>query len=136
MGTDTKLTNPKDAIGCGKLPLDLVPDTAVAWQAMVHLHGALKYGPWNWREAGVRSSIYVAALRRHVAAWWNGEELDPESNLPHLAHAAACLNILMDAKECGKLNDDRPPHISISQFHHKLNEMTKAMKDQNPKTGI
>lgn len=43
---------------------------------------------------------------RHVAADFEGEELDHESGLPHLWHALACLAILIDAKAAGKLNDD------------------------------
>lgn len=118
---ESKNGNPKDAVGCKKLPLDLVPDTAVAHQAAAHLHGALKYGPYNWRVAGVRSSIYVAACRRHVAAWWNGEDEDPESGLNHLAHALACLNIILDAEECDKLNDDRPTPAPVREMTDGLN---------------
>ena len=26
----------------------------------------MKYGSWNWRAAGVRASVYVSALERHI----------------------------------------------------------------------
>jgi hypothetical protein len=73
---DSKPTNPKDVIGSGKLPLELVPDTAPIYMATSFLEGALKYGRFNWRIAGVRASIYVAAARRHLDKWWNGEDVD------------------------------------------------------------
>ncbi|ATI15718.1 hypothetical protein [Bordetella phage vB_BbrM_PHB04] len=102
-----KPTNPKDAIGSGKLPLHLWPTTATALGALGLLDGMLKYGRSNFREIGVRASIYYDAACRHLNAWFEGEEVDPDSGLPHLAHALACLAILVDAQAAGKLNDDR-----------------------------
>jgi hypothetical protein len=128
LSAKVKPTNPKDAIGSTKLPLHLIPDTSLAWQAMAHLHGAIKYGKFNWRKAGVRSSIYLDAMRRHLAAWFNGEDLDPESGLPHLAHVGACVNILLDAQTCGKLNDDRPPSAPVAELQAKLNEIVKRLR--------
>jgi hypothetical protein len=40
-------------------------------------------------------------------AWFSGEDIDPESGVSHLAHVMACCNIVLDAKEHGKLNDNR-----------------------------
>lgn len=102
-----KPTNPKDLIGAGKLPLHLWPETATAMGSIALLEGALKYGRANWRHAGVRASIYVDALRRHIGAWFEGEEVAPDSGVPHLANALACLAILVDAQAAGKLVDDR-----------------------------
>lgn len=104
---DEKPTNPKDMIATNKLPLHLWPETASAYGAMGFLDGALKYGRTNWRYAGVRASIYYDTTRRHLAAWFEGEDTDPQSGVPHLGHALACIAILVDAKEAGKLNDDR-----------------------------
>lgn len=102
-----KPTNPKDAIGCTKLPLHLWPTTATAMGSVALLEGALKYGRTNWREAGVRASIYVDACKRHLDAWFEGEDVAPDSGVPHLANALACLAIIVDAQAAGKLNDDR-----------------------------
>lgn len=106
---DTKPTNPKDAIGSTKLDLGLVPDTLTVYAALAFTEGALKYGRYNWRLAGVRASIYHAALKRHLAKWWNGEWADPATGVPHLASVLACAGILVDAHEMSKLEDDRPP---------------------------
>lgn len=103
----SKPSNPKDAIGSDKMPLHLWPETATAMGCLGLLEGMLKYGRGNWRETGVRASIYVDALRRHVGAWFEGEDCAPDSGLPHLAHALACLAIIVDAEAAGNLVDDR-----------------------------
>lgn len=107
--SDTKPSNPKDAFGSAKLPLHLVPDTMTQFAALAFLEGALKYGQYNWRVAGVRTSIYVAALRRHMSKFQNGEWADPKTKVPHLANALACIAIILDANVSGMLTDDRPP---------------------------
>lgn len=103
----TKPTNPKDIIGSDKIPLHLWPVSASALGCLAMLDGALKYGRSNFRAIGVRASIYYDATRRHLEAWFEGEDTDPDSGLPHLAHALASLAILVDSKAAGKLNDDR-----------------------------
>lgn len=105
---DSKPSNPKDIIGATKLPMHLVPDITKAYLALGHGEGMLKYGLVNWRAVGVRASIYLAALARHIAKWTEGEESDPTTKVPHLASALACLSILVDAIHAGKLVDDRP----------------------------
>lgn len=132
-----KDTNPKDAVGCTKLPLHLFPMTATALGALALLDGMLKYGRANWREIGVKSSIYMSACMRHLIAWFEGEENDPDSGLPHLGHAIACLAILIDAQAAGKLNDDRNYPAEWRKF---INEMTPHVKrllelhkDKSPK---
>lgn len=104
--TDT--TNPKDLLGIKKCRLDLVPNALAISAAPAMLLGAQKYGPFNWREKDVRLTVYLGAIKRHVAAYEDGEEVDEESGYSHLGHAAACLAIIADAKAIGKLIDDRP----------------------------
>jgi hypothetical protein len=102
-----KLSNPKDLVGSNKLPLHLFPNTAIALGSLAFLEGMCKYGRSNFRVVGVRASIYYDAARRHLDAWFEGESIDPDSGLPHLAKALACIAVLIDAAEAGKLNDDR-----------------------------
>lgn len=104
---DLKPTNPKDLIGSDKLPFHLWPETATALGALALLEGASKYGRANWRVAGVRASIYLDAARRHLAAWFEGENADPDSGVDHLGHVLACIAIVVDARAAGKLTDDR-----------------------------
>lgn len=141
--SELKLTNPKDMIGSDKLPLHLWPETATLCGCLALLDGALKYGRANWRVAGVRASIYNDACRRHLNKWFEGEDTDPDSGLPHLSHALACIAILIDAGAAGKLNDDRmvmggyvklleqlTPHVArLKQTHAKKSPKHYTIKD-------
>lgn len=100
--------NPKDIAGDAKAPLHLVPSAFVHQIAAVLGHGAAKYGAWNWRDKKPATSAYMAASLRHLFAWFDGQDTDPESGFTHLAHAAATLAIIMDAIACGNVVDDRP----------------------------
>lgn len=104
--TTTKLSNPKDALSTGRVPLNLWPPVASAHGAMAMAVGARKYGAWNWREIGVRASVYIAAALRHLTLYAEGEDID-ESGCRHLAHVLANIAILLDAEAAGKLTDDR-----------------------------
>lgn len=105
----TKASNPKDIFGGRKIDLGLVPDSAIMGMAHAFTEGAIKYGRYNWRIAGVRASIYNAAAKRHHAKWWNGQDMDTATMVHHLDNEMACLAILRDAALYGKLIDDRPP---------------------------
>ena len=106
------------AAAVGNTPTPQLRALAVA--ALAHYDGATKYGAWNWRQAGVRASIYLDAAQRHLTRWTNGETHDPDSGVHHLGHALACLNILIDAEAAGMLNDDRPPAIDIAALYATL----------------
>lgn len=100
--------NPKTALGEAKPKLSDTPTIGIRQMGQVFTMGAAKYGRFNWREHTVSSSVYYDAAQRHLMAWFDGEDLDPESGLPHLAHVMACVNIVLDAQAHGKLNDNRP----------------------------
>lgn len=106
---DTAGENPKDRVGQTKPPLHLIPPSAEILESVVMGLGAKKYGSFNWRSTKIRSTVYIAAARRHLAQWLDGQDDDPESGVSHLAHARACLGILIDAITCGNVVDDRPP---------------------------
>jgi len=116
--------NPKDAIGARKPPLHLIPASAEIAEAVVMALGAKKYGPFNWRKANIRASIYVSAARRHLAQWFDGEDFDEESEASHIAHARACLGILFDAMATGHWIDDRPPKGEASRLIKESTEDT------------
>jgi hypothetical protein len=125
-----------EAGGRTKLPLSMVPATAIDVESLAFLNGALKYGRANWRACGVRASIYLDAARRHISAWENGEENDAEG-VPHLGSARACMGIIIDAMSCGKLNDDRPPSIDLAAHRARLTPivgaLTKRHADRHPR---
>jgi hypothetical protein len=100
--------NPKDLIGRTKAPLTLVPAALPIITSVVMRLGAKKYGPYNWRLNKVLRTVYLEAAMRHILSALDGEDVDPESGVPHEAHAAACMGIVLDALVTGNLVDDRP----------------------------
>ena len=137
MDQTVKPSNPKDIVGSDKLPLHLWPTTATALGCLGLLDGALKYGRSNFRAVGVRSSIYYDATRRHLDAWFEGEGFDPDSGLPHLAHALACIAILVEAITKGNLNDDRMIETNyralVTELTAHVPRLKKKHAGKNPK---
>lgn len=129
--TEVKPTNPKDQMAVSRLPLHLVPDTLPAFAALAFAEGAAKYGAYNWRAAGVRATVYRSAMQRHLAAWWNGEDADPATGVPHLASLIAGAAILLDAGLAGKLTDDRPPAAPVGALQRDLESVVKALMAQH-----
>lgn len=79
----------------GKLELSLVNPQLVKAVAEVRMYGTEKYGDSeNWRK--VEPKRYVDALYRHLLAYIEGNEVDEESGLSHLAHMACNLSFLLD----------------------------------------
>lgn len=76
-----------------KPDLSLIPTDALWGTAAALTYGAKKYDRHNFRN-GIAYSRLVAATMRHLSAWNEGEELDPESGLSHLDHAMASLAML------------------------------------------
>ena len=93
----------------GKLRYDLLPSRPVADTVAVLTFGATKYGDRNWENGIVYSRCYAAALR-HILAWWEGENLDTETGISHLAHAVCELMFLQEFEKTAKAKelDDRP----------------------------
>lgn len=119
--------NPKQRSGDTKVNLALIPSAGLIYAALGFHDGAIKYGPFNWRQDKVEIMTYIAAAMRHLLAFVDGEELseeelwnhpDPEKELdqgtvhlgqkPHLGHAIACLIILADAISLDHVIDNRP----------------------------
>lgn len=100
--------NPKDLIGMTKPPLSLVPPCFEIYVAMAMKNGAQKYGPYNWRKEKILSMEYLNAAKRHIAAFIDGETNAKDSGQHHLAHAAACMAILLDAFLNDCIKDNRP----------------------------
>lgn len=71
----------------GKPRLDLLPPLALDEVAKVLMFGAKKYDSWNWAK-GMEWHRNPAAAMRHSKAFLMGEDLDPETGLCHMAHAA------------------------------------------------
>lgn len=78
----------------GKAGWNLIPWSALREVVAVLDYGAQKYAPDNWRKVPDARRRYHNAAMRHLVASFEGEVVDQESGLPHLAHAACCLLFL------------------------------------------
>ena len=105
------MDNPKDTASKEKPRISLIPPASLLAEAKAFKLGAEKYGHMNWRDIPVKLSVYLDAMQRHYCKILDGEWIDEESGAPHAAHIKACMSILIDARECGTLIDDRklPP---------------------------
>ena len=74
-----------------KPKMNLLPPKAIVEISKVLTFGASKYDAENWRKLDDLQNRYTAGALRHIFAHMDGEELDPETNLSHLAHAMCCL---------------------------------------------
>lgn len=101
--------NPKSAQGAKKFSLRYLPLSANISVNQALEDGAKKYGPANWREKGVATSVYVDAALRHISLYFDcKQDRASDSNVHNLGHAMACLAIIIDAEQSGTLTDDRP----------------------------
>jgi hypothetical protein len=78
----------------------LLPFAAVDEVVKVLTYGAAKYDRFNWEK--VEAVRYQAATMRHFSTHMQGEKIDPESGISHLAHAICSLLYLLDFELKGK----------------------------------
>lgn len=92
----------------GKDMWDLLPVDSLREIVKVLTHGSRKYSPRNW-ELGLEYNRPYGAALRHLTSFWEGEDLDDETGLEHLAHAACCILFLLSfqLREMKKF-DNRP----------------------------
>ena len=78
-----------------KLRYDLIPPIVDEELAKILTYGVKKYEENNWQQLDNFNNRYYAALRRHLEAWRNGEDMDKESGEHHLSHALTNLAFLV-----------------------------------------
>lgn len=78
-----------------KSRVDLIPTGPLRLIGDVLAYGAEKYAEDNWQHVKHPQDRYYAAALRHLFAWREGELVDAESGLPHLAHAGCCVLFLL-----------------------------------------
>lgn len=102
----------------GKLRYDLQPPLAMEEFIKVMTYGAKKYtfkdengkvtydGSLDWRK-GMSWRSVIASLKRHLAAFERGEDIDEESGLYHIAHLMANASFLLEYYKIYPQGDDR-----------------------------
>lgn len=129
---EIKPTNPKDSVGIRKVPMHVVSMPVVMEMALGMMEGGRKYGSHNYRVAGVRGSVYFDAAMRHLSAWWEGQDIDPDSGLSHITKAMSCLHVLRDAMMNDMWNDDRPPKFINQEWVSEFNKLAGQIIDKYP----
>jgi hypothetical protein len=129
---NTKSSNPKDAIGIEKTPLSVLPAQVLMECGLGLFEGDRKYGRSNYRVAGVRYSVYYDAAMRHLMQWWEGEDIDQDSQLSHVTKAITGLMVLRDAMLNDMAVDDRPPKVGNEEWMRDYNKKTKEIIAKYP----
>lgn len=114
----------------GKLRYDLLPPGPIRQLVEILTFGARKYAPNNWQK--VDQQRYRDAMMRHYEAWREGEALDPDSGLHHLAHCMCNVMFMLWQETCQPAN---PMWQAYSDHFQKTCERTLATKDANPDYG-
>ena len=81
----------------GKTRYSQLPSWGLDALARVFHFGAEKYGDRTYLQVDNLHDRYISAAFRHLQAYRMGEGVDAESGLHHLAHAAACMMIIVEA---------------------------------------
>ena len=110
MSKETRVVDPVTGgeKGSKLCQMGAVDPSALAEVGKVAGFGGEKYARYNFVK-GYKWSLSYDAMQRHLMAFWGGENMDPESGLPHLAHAAWHCLALMTFMMRGKGTDDRFP---------------------------
>ena len=98
--------------GVKDVRFDLMPPEPQWYEAQVYGKGAEKYADRNW-EGGYEWGKSLAALERHLQLFKAGEDIDPESGLPHLAHARWHTGALLAFWSRGIGIDDRAKTANV-----------------------
>ena len=91
----------------GKPPMSLISPLFLEQLAQVLGHGSQKYAPNMWRSDPMPFTHEIDSVLRHILAFNRGEDADPDSGLPHLAHAACRLMFLIERTVLHPEMDDR-----------------------------
>ena len=99
-----------------KPKMHLLPPKAIVEISKVLTFGAAKYDAENWRKLDDLQNRYTAGALRHIFAHMDGEQLDPETNLSHLAHAMCCLLFKLEIElEDAKSKEEEPRESDVTE---------------------
>jgi hypothetical protein len=110
MNFDGKLEEPEKQSGTkhdqSKADLSLIPLIAEIEMARAFMVGEKKYSRYDYYK-GHKASQLIAAAKRHLGAWMNGEERCPVDGQHHLGSVMACCAMILKEQELGTLEDNR-----------------------------
>lgn len=107
-GTDAHTPGAK--LDHGKIDFTLVPPEALKSIARVMEYGAKKYSRNGWKKVPDAPRRYFAAALRHMVAFMDGRDFDPDTDEHHLDHALTNLAFLVHFRakgtDIGEWRDD------------------------------
>jgi len=98
-GTDSTIKEGKKS-DSGKPDYSLLTRPMVESMIAALMYGENKYSRGNFK-GGFTNTRLLAAAMRHIMAFNDGEDFDPESNVNHLGHAMAALAMCLDNRAEG-----------------------------------
>ena len=125
----------------GKAELSMILEAiyALTGGARVLSFGARKYSRGNWLK-GLSHTQIADSLLRHLCEWLAGNDIDPESELPHLDHVFINALFLAEMRVRRPDLDDRsivpePPHYNVPKSGPlsgiKLDEFVERIQEKN-----
>lgn len=109
--------------------MGLLPPYALREVAAVLTSGCEKYGVRNWM-LGLSFTECLDSCQRHIASWQMGIDNDAESGLPHLAHAACNLLMLLELSKVRPEFDDRVGKLTDEEMCLKPAELLAALRSR------
>lgn len=101
------MTTEGKKLDAGKRRFTLLPWSVVGEVVDVLEFGARKYAVDNWMDVPNGEQRYIDAALRHIAADLHGEDVDPESGLPHLAHAICSIMFARWFQRQGRVSKEK-----------------------------
>lgn len=92
----------------GKSKIHYIPAEIILGMGHAFEMGAEKHGPYSFRDNPIDYTELIDSTMRHLLAFMNGEDNDPESGLPHLWHAGCNIGMLEWTRVNAPEKDDRP----------------------------
>ena len=118
-----------------KAKLYLLPPKSILEVGKVLTYGAEKYDAENWRKVDDLQNRYTSAALRHIFAHIDGEKLDEETGLSHLAHAMCCLLFKLEDELLGESEKERTRETDAGEYQPRYRIAIKEESD-NKKGGL
>jgi hypothetical protein len=112
LGEDGLLDDALHATMCAQGHADSLVGVSPAAAVFEHVtkRPVKPYPRWNWMR-GMAWSIPLGCIVRHSLAWAAGQDLDPETGLPHFGHIQCNLVMLKFYATHFQQGDDRPKDL-------------------------